>query len=73
MLLLIFASDGVLVSENEVDLIGGSALVGAEHDDVRRGVGELVGFESCVILEELHVSTTALEAAWCSVRIGNAS
>ena len=45
-----------------MDLVGGAALVGTEHDDVGRGVGELLGVEGLVVLEELHVGTTALEA-----------
>jgi len=43
-------------------LVGGTTLVGAEHDDVGRGVGEFLGLESLGILEKLHVSTTTLEA-----------
>ena len=62
MLLLVLASLGVLVAEDEVDLVGGAALVGTEHDDVGRSVGELLGVEGLVVLEELHVGTTALEA-----------
>jgi hypothetical protein len=47
-------------------LVGGAALVGTEHDHVWRCVRELVSVESCVVLEELHVSTTALEAV-CTI------
>jgi hypothetical protein len=46
-------------------LVGSTALVGTEHDHVGGGVGELVSVESCVLLEELHVGATALEAV-CS-------
>lgn len=63
MLLLVLASLRVLVTEDEVNLVGGAALVRAEHDDVGRGVGELFGVEGLVVLEELHVGTTTLEAS----------
>lgn len=62
MLLLIFTSLGVLVVEDEVDLVGSAALVGAEHDDVRRGVAELILVESLSVSEELQVSTTTLKS-----------
>ncbi len=61
VLLLVLARLGVLVVEDEVDLVGVAALVGAEHDDIRRGIGELLLVESLVLTEELQVSTTALE------------
>jgi hypothetical protein len=63
VLLLIFASLGVFVVDNEVDLVGGTTLVGAEHDDIGRGVGELLLVEGLVITEELQISTTTLETA----------
>ena len=47
-------------------LVGSTALVGTKHDDVRRSVGELLSVEGCIVLEELHVGTTALEAI-CSL------
>lgn len=68
VLLLVLASLGVLVVEDEMNLVGVSALVGAEHDDVRGGVGELILVESLVLAEKLEVSTTALEAV-CYLRL----
>ena len=62
VLLLILARLGVLVVEDEVDLVGVAALIRAEHDHVRGRVGELLLVESLGVTEELHVSTTALEA-----------
>jgi hypothetical protein len=50
-------------------LVGSTALVGTKHDDVGRSVGELLSVESCVVLEELHVRTTALKAVYDFVRI----
>ena len=61
VLLLIFASLGVLVVDDQVNLVGGTALVGTEHDNVRGDVRELILVESLVITEELQVSTTTLE------------
>lgn len=40
-------------------LVGSTALVGTEHDHVGSRVGELLGVELLVLLEELHVGTTA--------------
>jgi hypothetical protein len=62
VLLLILRSLGVLVVEDEVDLVGVAALVRTEHDDVRGGVGELILVESLGVTEKLKISTTALEA-----------
>lgn len=42
MLLLVFASLGVLVAEDKVNLVCRAALVRAEHDDVWRGIGEFL-------------------------------
>ena len=64
MLLLIFAGLGVLVLEDEVDLIGSATLIRTEHNDIGRGVGKLLGVELLVILEELHVGSTALKTIW---------
>lgn len=61
MLLLVFASLGVLVVEDEVNFVGVATLVRTKHDDVGRGVAELLLVKSLVVTQELHVSTTALE------------
>jgi hypothetical protein len=50
-------------------LVGRAALIGAEHDDVGGSVGELLSVESLVVLEQLHVSTTALQAVYKLVSI----
>lgn len=50
MLLLILLSLGVLVAEDEVDLVGSATLVRAEHNDVRRGVGKLLLVQGLVVL-----------------------
>ena len=42
VLLLVLASLGILMVENEVDLVSVATLVRAKHDDVWRGVGELL-------------------------------
>lgn len=42
-------------------LVGSTALVGTEHDNVGRAVGEFLSVKRLVILEELHVGSTALE------------
>jgi hypothetical protein len=78
VLLLVLASFGVLVSEDEVNLVlldhvicqmwsnaylvGGTALVGSKHDNVGRSVGELLSVKCLVVLKQLHVRTTALQA-----------
>ena len=64
VLLLVLARLGVLVVEDEVNLVGVAALIRAEHDHVGGGVGELVLVEGLGLPEELQVGTTALEAAW---------
>ena len=69
MLLLKLAGDGVLVAEDEVNLVGSTALVGAKHDNVRRGVGELFAVKGFVLLKEFQVGTTALEAIYDIVSI----
>lgn len=61
VLLLVLASLGVLVLEDEVNLVGGATLVRTEHDHVWRGIGELVLGQSGVLAEELQISTTTLE------------
>ena len=78
MLLLILAGLGVLVLEDEVDLlrvstclllddcwtdlIGGATFVGPKHDHIGRSVGELFGVERLVVLEQLHVCATTFKA-----------
>lgn len=62
VLLLILARLGVLVVEDEVDLVGVAALVGTKHDDVGSGIGELLTVKVLVFPEELQVGTAALEA-----------
>jgi hypothetical protein len=42
-----------------VHLVGGSTLVGTEHDDIGSAVGELLLVKLLVLLEELEVGTTA--------------
>lgn len=63
MLLLVLAALWVLVTEDEVDLVGSATLVWTEHDNVRRCVGEFGVCECLVLLEELHVCSTALKTA----------
>jgi hypothetical protein len=48
-------------------LVGGTTLIGTEHNNIWGGVGELIGVKSRVVLEELHVSTTALETVCITV------
>ena len=67
VLLLIFASLGVLVVDDQVDLVGGTTLVGTEHDNVGGDVGELILVESLVVTEELQVSTTTLETIYKTI------
>jgi len=61
VLLLVFTSLGVLVVDDQVDLVGGTTLVGAKHDNVGGDVGELILVESLVVTEELQVSTATLK------------
>jgi hypothetical protein len=53
MLLLILASLWVLVSEDKVDLIGGTTLIGPKHDDIWRSIGEFITVKLFVLLEKL--------------------
>lgn len=62
VLLLVFAGLGVLVVDDEVNLVRVAALVGAKHDHVRRRVGELLLVKGLVVSEELQVGTSALKA-----------
>jgi hypothetical protein len=50
-------------------LVGSAALVRSEHDNVRGGVRELLLVKSLVILQELHVSSTALQTICKSISI----
>jgi hypothetical protein len=83
VLLLVLAGLRVLVAEDEVDLesqlrsmqevemvylVGGTALIRSEHDDVGRGVGEFLGVKGRVVLEELQVRTTAIKTICVHVR-----
>jgi hypothetical protein len=52
-------------------LVGSSTLVRTEHDDIRRGVGELLSMKLLVILKELHVGTTADQRVLPSNRLAN--
>jgi hypothetical protein len=45
-------------------LVGSTALVRTEHDDVGGSVGELIGVERRVVLEKLHVRTTTLQTIY---------
>ena len=64
MLLLIFAGFWVLVLEDKVNLVGGTALVGTKHDHVGRGIREFLGVKGLVLLKELHVGTSTFETIW---------
>jgi len=67
MLLLVFAGLGVLVIDNEVDFVSGTTLIGSEHDNVGRCVGEFILVKSLVIAEELHISTTTFKTIYMRV------
>jgi hypothetical protein len=69
MLLLVLAGLGVLVVDDEVDLVGGTALVGTKHDDVGGDVGELILVESLVVAEKLQVSSTTLKTVYKFVSV----
>ncbi|GKT83306.1 hypothetical protein Ct61P_01156 [Colletotrichum tofieldiae] len=56
VLLLVLARLGVLVVEDEVDLVGVAALVRTKHDHVGGGVGELLLVKSLVLTEELELN-----------------
>jgi hypothetical protein len=53
-------------------LVSGTALVRTEHNDVWRCVGKLFGVEGLIILEKLHVSSTALETI-CNKSVSHVS
>ena len=53
--------DGVLVAQDEVDLVGRAALVGAEHHDVRRVGVQVLQVEAGGGSGELQVCATAFE------------
>jgi len=46
MFFLVFAGDGILVSENEMDFICRTAFIGSKHDCVRSLVGEFLSLDS---------------------------
>lgn len=78
MLLLVFTCLRVLVLEDEVDLrlsaagtlveirlsylVGRTTLVRTKHDHVGRSIGELLSMQLLIVLQQLHICTTALEA-----------
>lgn len=65
VLLLVFTRLGVLVSEDEVYLVGRAALVRAKHDRERSLVGEIFAVTQTlarVLGEELEVGAAAFEA-----------
>lgn len=64
MLLLVLAGFRVLMVKDEVDLVGRTTLVGAEHNDVWGSVGELLKVKVLVLAEKLEVSSTTVEAIW---------
>lgn len=80
MLLLVFASLGVLVTEDEVNLLQsarlyvnctfrtylvcGTTLIWAKHNDVWGCVRELLRLELLVVLKKLEVSSTTLKAIY---------
>lgn len=77
MFLLVFTSLRVLVLENKVNLthvntsfaaklthaylVGSTALVGAKHNHIWGGVGELLGVKLLVVLKKLHVRATTVQ------------
>jgi hypothetical protein len=48
VLLLVCTGDGVLVAENEVDLVGTSTLVGSKHDGIFQDVDKRSAIERLV-------------------------
>ena len=50
-----------LVAKDKVDLVGGSTLVGPEHDCVGRRIGEPISAQSITCTQKLQVGTTALD------------
>lgn len=73
VLLLVLASLGVLVVDNEVNPVVVAALVGAKHDDIGGGVAELVLVESLVVAQELHVGTTAVQSLCTRTHVSTCS
>jgi hypothetical protein len=65
---LVCVSDaGLTLRWNCAYLVGGTTLVRAKHDHVGRRVGELLGVESFVVLEELHVGTTTFQTIYSTI------
>lgn len=62
VLLFPFQALGVLVSKDEVDLVGGAALVGAKHDRIAGGGGETISGELLTVEKKLQVRATTLKA-----------
>lgn len=69
MLLLVRARFGILVVDDEMDLVGMAALVGAEHDDVGGRVAELFLVKGLVVAQQLHVCATTLETVWGRTKV----
>lgn len=62
MMLDIFICLGMLVSENEVNLVGSSAFIRSEHDGVRRFIAELIRFRSFLRQKKFQVCAAAFDA-----------
>lgn len=62
MFLLVFASDGVLMTEDEVQFVVIATFVRTKHDGVRGLVKELLQVQVGCVGEQLHIATTAILA-----------
>mmetsp|Transcript_9002 Transcript_9002/g.19592 ORF Transcript_9002/g.19592 Transcript_9002/m.19592 type:complete len:371 (-) Transcript_9002:19-1131(-) len=61
VLLLVLAGDGRLVADDEMHLVGATALVWPEHDRVWGSVGKTIGTQLFRRREQLQVRATTLE------------